>query len=162
MGYAYKGSNEHKRLLNGKAVKTIPIDYSFNEITRKIERAQISDGKYISVYSLIDLIAEKYRAILQQKGRNRARRQDAFDLFYLFKMKSSLTKKDKKEILNTLILKSESRGLFIDCSSIDSKEIEVRSKSEYHQLKQEVEGELPPFDETFSRIKSFCKSLPWE
>lgn len=68
MGYAYKESREHRRLMKDGCPTMIDIDYSFNEFNEKIDTLQLVDGGKINVYSLPDLAAEKYRAMLQQKN----------------------------------------------------------------------------------------------
>ncbi len=162
IGFASKGSSTHKHLLKNKSPKTVPIDFSFNERTDRIEEIKISDKNSLLVYSLADLIAEKFRAMLQQEVRNRIRRQDVYDLYTLFQMNPNITDEDKKNILETLISKSAARGLSINRDSLNSKEIRDRSKKEYALLKGEIEGELVPFDKSFPAVKNFYQSLPWK
>ncbi|MBN2327261.1 MAG: nucleotidyl transferase AbiEii/AbiGii toxin family protein [Candidatus Omnitrophica bacterium] len=164
IGYAYKGVPQHKRLEAGKAPDTVHIDFSFNEITRKMEPIQISEAGLapIQAYSLTDLIAEKYRAILQQEIRNRVRRQDAYDIYELLKIYPRLRPEDKKEILESLRIKSESRNLCIQKNSLDNPAIIERCEKEYSQLSAEIDGELPSFDNTYSTVRDFFQSLPWE
>jgi hypothetical protein len=37
-----------------------------------------------------------------------------------------------------------------------------RSRAEYSTLAQEIEGELPPFDKVYGRVKEYYESLPWK
>jgi hypothetical protein len=64
VGYAYQGTANHKRLLANNCTDVLKIDYSFNERTEFEEIIEISDGNTIKAYGLIDLVAEKYRAII--------------------------------------------------------------------------------------------------
>lgn len=161
IGYAYKGSRQHKRLQLLKSTHIIPIDLNFNEATKKIVQINFSDEGSILVYSLTDLIAEKYRAILQQEIRKRVRRQDAFDLYKLFQIYPTLSDVDKMDILQSLQLKAESRHLKIDNHSMDNPNIRHRCEKEYLNLKSEIMGALPSFDEVFFKVNEFYKSLPW-
>jgi predicted nucleotidyltransferase component of viral defense system len=161
IGYAYKGDAKHKRLMAGLCPTTISIDYSLNEETPNVEDLSIGDGNSIPAYSFTDIIAEKFRSILQQVERNRFRRQDIFDLYFLITSEEELTGNEKYEILVSLMKKSRSRGIEPTVSSLDDKEIYERSKAEYHTLKDEVEGELPEFDEIYAFVKDFYKSLDW-
>ena len=43
----------------------------------------LGDGLEIEASTLVDLVAEKFRAMIQQPIRNRYRRQDAYDLYCL-------------------------------------------------------------------------------
>lgn len=161
IGYAIKNSREHQKLLAGQCPTIIELDYSFNEITAETEELKIRGGGIIQAYSLHDLIAEKYRAILQQEVRNRIRRQDAYDLYSLFKKFPTNDEHDKNRILDSLIAKATSRSLKINRDSISNPEIISRSRKEYDQLKMEIEEELPPFDGVYKVVREFYENLPW-
>jgi len=79
IGYAYKGTRKHTRLQSKSCPTSIRIDYSFNEKNIDTDCVEIENDTSIKAYSLADLVGEKYRAILQQPGRNRIRRQDMYD-----------------------------------------------------------------------------------
>jgi len=162
IGYArLNDKNSHKRLMKKQASKVVKIDYSFNEITQNIDTLQISDGDTLQVYSFSDLVAEKYRAILQQTTRKRVRRQDAYDLYCLFQHHQALSEEEKIHILSSLKIKSESRGLTVQQDSMADSDIIERSKREYHTLKSEIEGTLPDFDLVYPKVKAIYESLPW-
>jgi predicted nucleotidyltransferase component of viral defense system len=161
IGYAYKGSRKQKRLMEGKCPDVLEIDYSYNEINQKIDMLEFQKGNKINVYSISDLVAEKFRAIIQQKSRNRFRRQDAFDIYWLLKNGYLEGRELKKSIHNSLIIKAESRDLIIDKNSLNDEEIIRRSQVDYKNLAQEIEGELPPFDEVFQIVIEYYLSLPW-
>ena len=162
IGYArLDDRNSHKRLMKRQASKIAKIDYSFNEITQDIDSLKISDDGTLRVYSFTDLVAEKYRAILQQTKRNRVRRQDAYDLYCLFQHHQALSDEEKIHILSSLKIKSGSRGLLVTKESMADPDIIERSKREYHTLATEIEGALPAFDLVYSKVKSIYISLPW-
>ncbi|WP_417552581.1 nucleotidyl transferase AbiEii/AbiGii toxin family protein [Marinomonas fungiae] len=163
IGYASRNSNEHKKLLANQSPKTVKIDYSFNEYIPHPEELKI-EGEGFSVYGIIDLISEKIRSVLQQVVRNRSRRQDIYDLNFLINESNNFTDEEKLIILNTLIEKSKDRlqPNQINKDALDNEEIYQRSKSEYNSLENEIEGELPDFDESFNKVKCFYKSLPWD
>ncbi len=163
IGYADKSDlKKHRRLLRKNALDVVKVEYSFNEITPNIEHVRLARGGELSVYGLRDLIAEKYRAILQQEVRNRIRRQDVYDLFFLFNSCPTISPGDKKGILDSLLIKSESRSLSVGAESMRSEEIMRRTRKEYQLLKQEIIGELPDFDEVYSVVQRFYELLPWE
>lgn len=163
LGYARKGDRRtHKRLLALNSSDIVKIDYSFNEITDEIECVQLSNGGEISAYSLTDLIAEKYRAILQQEVRKRVRRQDAYDLFFLFENYPVDVPEDKTKILSSFRAKAASRGLVVNRKSMKQEEIERRSREDYQRLAQEIPGPLPPFEKVYAAVQAFYESLPWE
>lgn len=161
IGYAYKYERKHKRLLAGKCPTTIDIDFSLNELLPNIEEYDIGGGKILTAYSLTDLISEKLRSILQQKKRERQRRQDIFDLFLLLEKFPDLDEFEKSRILGSLIEKARSREIEPYHDSFRDTEIMARSKAQYHTLADEIEGELPDFDTIYPIVRDFYESLPW-
>ncbi len=162
IGYAPKGDlARHRRLVAGEAVDTVKVDFSFNEVTLEIENITLTDGGQLRAYSLSDLVAEKYRAILQQEIRNRPRRQDIYDLYVLFEHLPNISNEEKKKILKSLLRKSESRELNVDANSLRLPSIMERSATDYDQLRSEIAGNLPPFEKAYSTLRDFFESLPW-
>ena len=161
VGYAYKGSAKHKRLQSKKSPTTISIDYSLNEETPNIDTLQLSQGEELLVYSLTDLIAEKYRSLLQQVPRNRYRRQDIFDLYLILGKFDSIDDVEKRKIFECLVDKARSRNIEPAKESIGDPELKERAQHNYHTLADEIEGELPDFDQAFETVSTFYKSLPW-
>lgn len=161
IGHAYKGTPKHKRLLVGTCPSVISIDYSLNESTNYVEDLQIGLGRNIVAYALTDLISEKFRAILQQIDRNRRRRQDIFDLYYLLLSQGPFDEDEKTRILHSLVLKCRARNLEPSRGSLNNPEIYNRAKADYPTLEDEVPGELPDFDSIFAIVKDFYESLDW-
>lgn len=161
VGYAYKGTRKYDRLLVKKSTSTISIDYSLNELMPNLETIEIGLGGRLSAYSFADMIAEKLRSLLQQKIRNRVRRQDVFDLFWLLGKYPKIDASEKSRIFKSLIEKSRSRGVEPHIASMDDPEIRKRTQVDYETLADEVEGELPGFDSSYDSVNDFYKSLPW-
>lgn len=162
VGYAYKGKKNYERLQNNKCTDTVKIDYSYNEINQKIEVLEFLKGTNIQVYSLSDFVAEKYRAIIQQKTRNRNRRQDVFDIYWLIKNNLLLGNDIKNKILLSFKIKSKSRDLQVDQYILRDKDIIKHSKTEYASLAQEIDIDLPPFKEIYKIVQEYYESLPWQ
>jgi hypothetical protein len=161
MGYAYKGTPGHRRLMKGESPTVIEIDYSFNEINQQIDTIQLVDGGKILAYSLPDLVGEKYRAMIQQKSRNRMRRQDAFDIYSLLKSGYLEDRTLKIRIYRSLLIKALSRQLAVNKDSLADEEIIGRSKAEYATLAGEIDGVLPPFEEVYTAVRNYYEALPW-
>ena len=159
IGYAKRGSHQENRLLEGKAANIIRLDISFKEEISEIQVLEIADGELLLAYSLNDLIAEKYRAMLQQILRNRHRRQDVYDLDFLI-LNLELDDDAKAKILATLLKKCQARDIIASPDSINNPDLRIRSRSEWDTLKLEI-GEIPDFDSCFKRIATFYSSLPW-
>ena len=162
VGYAYKGTSQHKRLLSLKSLNIVSIDYSLNEATPNIEDLKLNLKEGILTYSLTDLIAEKYRSLLQQVSRNRTRRQDVYDLNLLIERFGDINNFERSKILNSLIIKSKARlKIAPDINSFEDPELKSRAKKDYPSLESELEGELPDFEELFQKVAAFYRSLPW-
>ncbi len=160
VGYAYQGTVNHKRLLANNCTDVLKIDYSFNERTEYEELIEISDGNTIKAYGLIDLVAEKYRAIIQQKTRKRKRRQDAYDIYWLLS-NNMLDKVSKIYLMKSIIFKSEARDIEVSKNILSDDEIINCSKSDYDLLRQEIEGELPDFELVYNAVRYYFESFPW-
>ena len=162
VGYAYKGTTKHGRLIGEFGSPTVvSIDYSLNEATQDIDEVKFGDDDKLLVYSLTDLIAEKYRSLLQQASRDRYRRQDIFDLFQLLETFANLDEVETSKILSALLHKSSARGITATSDSIDEPELRERASYDYESLVDEIEGELPDFDSSFEAVADFYRSLPW-
>lgn len=163
IGYAYKHQRStHRRLVNKNSSHVVELDYSLNEPSREVDVFEIEKGQQIQIYSFTELVAEKYRAILQQVVRNRRRRQDVYDLNFLIthnvQARDSAT---KRKILDSLIEKSLSRELTVSKESLSDSEVIRLSREEYHLLANEIEEPLPDFDTVYSAIRGYYESLPW-
>tara|TARA_R110002095_G_scaffold68765_3_gene58587 strand:- start:975 stop:1862 length:888 start_codon:yes stop_codon:yes gene_type:complete len=161
IGYAKKGSPQERRLQEGKSSKVLHADVSFKEPIGGIQILRLGEGgSEIPAYSLNDVIAEKYRSLLQQEVRRRYRRQDVYDLDMLINQ-FSFDDEELKEILSTLLEKSHARNIHPDINSLQQEEIIARAKSEWETLKLEI-GELPDFDACFDKVNVFYRALPWQ
>jgi len=163
VGHAYKHDrNAHRRLLNKNSSNIVEIDYSLNEPSREVEIFEIEEGRHIQIYGFTELVAEKFRAILQQVVRNRRRRQDVYDLnFLLAHYPQAMDTATKKKILDSLVEKSHSRDLAVNKESLSNPEVIKLSREEYHLLASEVEEPLLDFDTAYSVIRDYYESLPW-
>lgn len=163
IGYANTSSEkERKWIESGVSLKVLNIDYSFNEETYNNEVLQISDDVSIVAYSVVDVIAEKIRSVLQQPVRKRNREQDVFDLNYLLNS-IRLDDVERFKVLSSLIKKSDGRGVekFLHKDGLDDEEVRRRSENDYHLLDQTV-ADLPDFKKSYDNVNEFFKSLPWD
>ncbi len=159
IAYAQRGTKQEKALLEGKAPGIIDLDISFNEPMQQIQILELTGGQELWAYSLTDLIAEKYRAMLQQVLRNRSRRQDVYDLHFLV-ADGDLDDVVRKQTLDSLIEKCRSRHIEPTPQSLEDPEIKKRSGAEWSTMELEL-GELPDFEDCFELVSDFYRSLPW-
>lgn len=160
IGSAKRGTNEEKRLEEGKAPRVLDIEISFRDQVYAFQELNLTGaGVAVRAFTLHEMIAEKLRALLQQPIRNRNRRQDVYDIAYLIEAKE-LTDEDRHIILKTLIEKCQTRDIKATQASIDDPEIKQRAKADWNTLSLEL-GDLPPFEDRFTIIRDLYVSLPW-
>ena len=163
IGYAYNAdSKNHRRLMERNCTNVLEIDFSFNEKTKLAESFEIADGLTLLRYSLVDLVAEKFRALLQQEERERYRGQDLYDLMYLLKNIPEKLDSVKPEILEALLESADSKGLKVNNHSMSEGLIREMTSKEYSLLKDTVaDDRLVDFDQAYDELESFYRSLPW-
>ncbi len=160
IGFATRGSKEEKRLNEGKCSSIIQMDISFYENPKHIQILKLTNGEDLVAYSLIELISEKLRSLLQQAIRNRNRRQDIYDLFRLLNNEQTQII-DKETLLKAFMASCAVREITPNRNSLNDQEIRKRSSADWNTLKLEI-GELPDFDECYDKVNKFYKQLPWE
>jgi predicted nucleotidyltransferase component of viral defense system len=160
IAYAKRGSRAERHVLNGQGQHVIELEVSFNEPVRAIEVVRFGEsGPSFSAYALTDLIAEKFRALLQQVTRNRYRRQDVYDIAYLAD-RFPPDESEKAAILESFHDKCAARSIFPTINSISNPDVSARARSEWDTLSQEI-GEVPDFDDCFAKVEVLYRSLPW-
>ena len=138
----------------------IKVEISFNEPSPQIQILELNDGQELGAYSLVDLIAEKYRALLQQPQRNRQRRQDVYDLDWLIGH-NKIDDECCTQILRALVIKSHARKVYPTPESLENPEIKERAGAAWDTMEIEL-GKLPDFDDCFARVREFYRNLPWD
>ena len=170
IGYADStNQNAIKRLDNKQSSKIIDLDISFNESVSvsDTENFKLTDRLNVLCYSLEQLVAEKYRSILQQVVRTRSRRQDVFDIHYLLNQEASLlySNETKKTVLDKLIKCSERKGIeaYLNQFGMRDEEIKRLSLEDFHTLSLEIDIdiEVPPED-MYTVVQAYFESLPWK
>lgn len=159
-GYARRGSRQQRSWQQGNAAQVIEADISFNEPIGKTTPIRLGAGASpLLAYSLLDLLAEKYRAYLQQEKRNRNRRQDMYDIHFLLRV-YELDATQKAELLTLLREKCQARGIAPLADSLSDPRLAERAKAEWQSMVLEI-GELPDFETCFVVAEQLYRSLPW-
>ena len=157
---ARRGTASEEALQEGKPTNcVIDVDISFNEPMHEIQVLELTGGQELLAYSLVELIAEKLRAVLQQVGRRRNRRQDVYDLDRLIG-EQQIDDDLCAQILEVFVEKCRSRGIEPSRASLDDPEVKRRSAAEWDTMKLEL-GEVPNFEDCYARVAEFYRSLPW-
>lgn len=160
IAYARRGTRIETHLVRGHGPHVIDLEVSFNEPVHAIQIVRLGErGPSISAYGLTDLIAEKFRALLQQVVRKRYRRQDVYDIAHLAE-RFAPDESERAAILESFRDKCAARGIEPTVDSISDPEVIARARSEWNTLKQEI-GELPDFDGCFAKVEALYQALPW-
>lgn len=131
IGYARRGSLQEAKFRAGRSPTILDVDISFREPVNAIQLVRLGEtGETFRAYSLIDLIAEKLRALLQQEVRNRNRRQDIYDIASLLAC-FTLDDEEKQTLLDTLCEKSKARAIEPDSEALSRAEIKERARKEW-------------------------------
>lgn len=162
IGYAEKGNvSAMRRLASKMSPQVVEIDYSYNEAVFDVELVQLDGGVTIHAYSLHNVLAEKLRSLLQQPIRKRNRRQDVYDICLLLEANGAPTPADLAKIHEMLVASCRSKDIEPTLESMDNEQVVQMAREGYEGLKDDVEGELLPFDEAMTRVQNLYRSLPW-
>lgn len=159
VAFARRGMPQETALTRGLAPGKIEVDISFNEPLTQIQVLGLTGGAELLAYDLTELMAEKYRAMLQQKERNRNRRQDVYDLDRLIDGREFSTE-DLAQILEVFVAKCLSRDIKPTTDALDDPEIRKRSGADWQTMELEI-GTLPEFEGCYKRVLGFYRGLPW-
>ncbi len=162
IGYADIGNaGAMKRLAVKNSPQVVEIDYSYNEVVFECEFVHLDGGATIKTYSLHNVIAEKLRSLLQQPIRKRNRRQDVYDICFLLDSVGGLSESDLARIFEILVESCRSKEIEPGPRSMHDEAVICMAKEGYDDLKAEVNGELPSFDESIKKVQQLYCSLPW-
>jgi predicted nucleotidyltransferase component of viral defense system len=161
IGSALAGTNEVRRLEGGQAAHVLEVEISFNEPVEDLDEIVLESGQAPLVsYSLLEVMAEKLRAFLQQKPRNRARRQDIYDLAFLIE-RFPFDEEERAELLRLFRAKCAAREIEATPASLFDPELSERARSQWETMRQELEELLPSYEDRFAVVAALYKSLPW-
>lgn len=96
--------------------------------------------------------------------RNRNRRQDVYDIWYLLTTCPPLTHREKQQVLDTFHKKAAGRlePELLQRDILRRSDIMQASGKEYALLHDEVSQPLPSFEEAYEQVAGFYESLPWQ
>jgi hypothetical protein len=162
IGYAPKSNARAiSRLLAKQSPTIVQIDYSYNESVLDVEVLQLVDGAELRAYSLVNLMAEKYRSLLQQTIRNRNRRQDIYDLALLLNHVDHWTQPERTMLKSLIVASAEPKGIQAQADSMSDPKIMEMAAKGYEDMAAEVDGPLPAFDDIYQQVLKFYEDLPW-
>lgn len=163
VGYAPLADVRRRRhLARGNSSTVVAVDLSYNEVVTAEEIIDLGDGVEIIGSTIVDVVGEKYRAMLQQPIRNRARRQDAFDIYTMLSVRRAELDAGRSEVLVALIAKCRDRGVNPHRAALRDPQVVARSSAAYPALASDIPGVLPSFDVVYGVVLQYYESLPWD
>lgn len=167
IGYADKSQpNAMKQLAASNASHTVEIDISFNETVtvQDIDAFQLNEKQNVLYYNLEQIMAEKFRSLLQQPVRKRNRRQDIFDIAHLLQeYEDHFSNVETKNLVLEKLLKSSvgrDVDVYLHRKGMADPEIKKRSLEDVSSLEQEVEVKEDAAV-MYGVVSSYFESLPW-
>ena len=166
IGYANRNDrNQYNRLAQKQSAKVVEIDFSFNEWIPEgdSEIAILAGEGELKHYSLHEIVAEKFRSLLQQPIRERARYQDVYDLHLLLTSNQNLATEDDRHLVLKLLKEAcYSRQVRADESSFRKPQIKELARLGYEkELPAQLKEDPPEFEVAFALVDRYYSSLPW-
>ncbi len=147
------------RMRNGQSSPhVVPVEMSVNEWIHSSTEFSI-DPRFgnLRISTLVDIVGEKLRAILQQPVRNRSRAQDFLDIAVVLRSGQAL---DRDQVAEALLQKAAVRNVLVSRAAFRDPEIAARSAMSYAGLEPTVRVSFIPFDEALAIVLAFVDELP--
>lgn len=168
IGFAQQNNpSEMQRLRSKQSPSVIDIDISFNELltVSDTEYIELNANRSILCYSLSQIIAEKYRSLLQQPVRNRNRRQDVYDIYHLLTDYADYFAKEttKHDVLEKLKRSAIRKNIdaYLHSEGILAPEIKTMALKDFDTLKLEINITQIDPHQMFDEIRVYYQALPW-
>lgn len=159
VGYALPGDRKNRTLLEagGYSGHVVPVEVSMNEPIGADRDVAVGD-RSLRVGTLEDIVAEKLRAYLQQKGeiRNRNRRQDLLDIAHILRKGAPL---DLGSVSRYLLEKARARDVPVSKAAFRDPELADRARHEYYDLRATVREDFVPFEKALEALYELVKKL---
>lgn len=161
VGYALPGETANLARVSRSVpvANVVPVEISINEVVGARCQVAIDGGHQIYICSLEDIVAEKLRAFLQQKPRNRQRGQDVLDVAVIVQSGRPMNLKAVSEFLR---LKAEARGVAVTKAAFRDPELWSRAQANYEDLRDTTRKTFIDFKEASSILLKFVDSLPMD
>jgi len=147
-----------ERIRGGRpSTQVIPVEISMNEVIGAAEVVALDQTHHLRVSTIEDIVAEKLRALLQQRLRDRVRPQDLLDIAVIVRGSSDL---DSDRIARFLLAKAHARGVPVSRAAFHHPEMASRAMSDYAALRQTTRTAFIPAEEALAILYAFVNTLP--
>lgn len=159
IGYQFQTDRYFFSFEDRNVSTVIPLEISFFDLVCEDTRytPEQTLGSTVRVCTLVDIVAEKLRALLQQPIRNRYRWQDVYDLARIYReFQGNL---DFTKISEFFCLKCEIRDITPIRSSFDETVRKMAKRDYEKRVQQQVPSDLIMFDEAWVLVKNLVDQL---
>ena len=153
VGYQFPSDAYFNSFENRTVPTVISVEISFNDLI--CETCRWTGNEFLQVSSLDDILAEKLRALLQQKTRNRNRYQDVYDISKYVRQNAI----DRSKIGNYLQQKSEIRDIEVRKSSFDNVIRDKAALDYENRIHEEAPHNFISFEDAWQDVLSLVQSL---
>lgn len=165
VGYALKSNTGMIRRLEEIQPQSplyIPLEISENEAVGVYTVNNIRGAEKLHVSTIENIIAEKLRALLQQRCRDRYRAQDVFDIAYqCLRAKNEETPPfDLQSLHSQFVEKCKVRDVPSDLVGFSDEEVWSRAERDYESLKESIpQSEHLSFAVARAEVESLLEAL---
>jgi predicted nucleotidyltransferase component of viral defense system len=139
-----------------QVAQVIPIEISLNDVVCESQRLSTTHLDIV-VCTREDILAEKLRAILQQRVRNRNRYQDVYDIARI--VRKERARLDLQKVHRYLLEKCAARSISPAAESFDDA-LRERAETEYDaSLRDDLGADFIPFDLAWGTVVAFAREL---
>lgn len=135
---------------------TIPVDISLNEPICSDAKVDVAGTFRLRVSEIEDIVAEKLRALLQQRIRNRFRRQDLLDIAVTWRSHPEI---DLARVSAFLLEKAKARGVPVSRAAFFDPALAERARESYDGLRKTTRAMFVPFDEALDILRKLVTAL---
>lgn len=146
------------RLRQGQpSTRVIPVEISVNEAIGDDEIVALDTVHRLRVSTLEDIVAEKLRALLQQRIRGRTRRQDLLDIAVIVRATPYL---NRDLVGRFLLAKARARAVPVSRTAFHEPELARRALQDYDALRPTTRSTFIPAEEALAILYAFVNGLP--
>lgn len=158
VGYALPDDARNRTRLEAgqSSTNAIPVEISINDPIGADESVALEGGRFLRVGFLEDIAAEKLRALLQQRIRNRRRPQDLLDVAHILRRERPL---DLRLVSDFLLEKAEARNVPVSKAAFHAPEIAERAGYGYEELRDTVRRDYILFEDALELLFELVSQL---
>lgn len=160
VGYQFPTDRQYSLFVAGvrRPWPVVELEISVNDEVCEYTDVRLDPGQNICIRACVieDIVAEKLRALLQQRIRRRNRRQDVYDIARIVKQLGDSL--NRRKVSDYFVRKCRRRSIEPTRSAFDD-DIRDRAVHEYETLFDQHDPNFIPFDRAWSVVRRLVEDL---